>query len=316
MISFRKPHFIAAAVLAATAAFAMPLCSRAKGTAAGADRVHPLTDSIAKIAAEYPGEIGVAVIIDSKDTVAVNNRSVYPMMSVFKLHQALAVCEEFDRRGISLDTVLNLCSDELDPDTWSPMLKEHPEGVISLRVSELMRYTLTQSDNNASNYMFRHLVDTQQTDAFISTLIPRQSFRIVYREDEMSADHSRAYGNYTSPLGAAGLINRLFTDSIVSGDKQRFVMTTLGECTTGTDRIVAPLLDKPGVKVAHKTGSGYSENGVLAAHNDVAYVRLPDGRGYSLAVFVKDIKGDETLAARAIARISAAVYSFVTQKDK
>ena len=316
MIRFRKPHFIAAAVVAATAAFAMPLCTRAKETKSSAAGVRLLTDSIARIAAEYPGEIGVAVIIDSKDTVAVNNRSVYPMMSVFKLHQALAVCEEFDRKGISLDTVLNLRREQLDPDTWSPMLKEHPEAVISLPVRELMRYTLTQSDNNASNYMFRHLVDTKQTDAFISTLIPRESFRIVYREDEMSVDHSRAYGNYTSPLGAAELINRLFTDSLVSGGKQTFVMTTLGECTTGTDRIVAPLLGKPGVKVAHKTGSGYSENGVLAAHNDVAYVTLPDGRGYSLAVFVKDFKGDETLAARAIARISAAVYSFVSQKDK
>ena len=31
----------------------------------------------------------------------------------------------------------------------------------------------------------------------------------------------------------------------------------LKECKTGVDRIAAPLLDKEGVVIAHKTGSGY-----------------------------------------------------------
>lgn len=276
-----------------------------------------LTDSISDIVAEYPGEIGVAVIIDNADTVTVNNRSVYPMMSVFKVHQALAVCNDFDRKGIALDMLVTIRRDELDPDTWSPMLKEHPEAEFSLTVGELLRYTLTQSDNNASNLMFRRLVGVAGTDSLIATIIPRTSFRIAYTEEEMSADHSRAYSNYTSPLGAAVLMNRLFTDSLVSGGKQRFIMNTLGECMTGTDRIAAPLLEKEGVAIAHKTGSGYvNEKGELVAHNDVAYIRLPDGVCYTLAVFVKDFKGNETQAAKAIARISAAVYSLLAHSPK
>ena len=51
-----------------------------------------------------------------------------------------------------------------------------------------------------------------QTDSFIATLIPRSSFQIAYTEEEMSADHNKAYSNYTSPLGAAMLMNRLFTE--------------------------------------------------------------------------------------------------------
>ena len=31
-----------------------------------------------------------------------NDKSVYPMMSVFKVHQALALCNDFDNKGISL----------------------------------------------------------------------------------------------------------------------------------------------------------------------------------------------------------------------
>lgn len=271
-----------------------------------------LGDTIKRIAADYPGEIGVAVIIDGKDRVSVNDENKYPMMSVFKLHQALAVCHDFDKKGISLDSAMTITRRELNPHTWSPMAKEHTEQEFILPVRELLRYTLISSDNNASNLMFRRLVGREVADGYIATLIPRNSFRIEYTEEEMSADHARAYVNSSSPLGAALLMERLFADSLVSREKQDFIKRALGECRTGNDRIAAPLLHKPGVKIAHKTGSGYSEGGVLAAHNDVAYVSLPDGHHYTLAVFVKDFKGDETAAAEAIARISATVYDHIT----
>ena len=67
-----------------------------------------LTDSISQIVSACPGEIGVAVIVNNRDTVKVNNKSVYPMMSVFKVHQALALCNDFDNKGISLDTLVNI----------------------------------------------------------------------------------------------------------------------------------------------------------------------------------------------------------------
>lgn len=270
-----------------------------------------LADSITKIISDYPGEIGVSVIVDGTDTVEIdlNNTRRYPMMSVFKLHQALAVCDDFARKGISLDTLVSINRDSLNPDTWTPMLKEHPEQVISLSVSDLLRYTLTQSDNNASNYMFKHFANVAQTDSFIATLIPGSDFRIAHTEEEMANDHTKAYHNFTSPLGAAKLIYRLFTDSLIDSNMQRFVMQTLGECTTGNDRIILPLLDIEGASVAHKTGSGYVDHGILAAHNDVAYICLPNGTNYSLAVFVKDFKGNEAQASKAIARISSAVYS-------
>ena len=273
-----------------------------------------ISDSISKIASEYPGEIGVAVIINNQDTVTVNNKSIYPMMSVFKVHQALALCNDFDKKGISLDTLVKINREKLDPKTWSPMMKDYSTSVLSLTVRDLLRYTLIQSDNNASNIMFKNMLNTAQTDSFIAKLIPHSSFQIAYTEEEMSADHDKAYSNYTSPLGAAMLMNRLFTESLISNEKQNFIKNTLTECKTGVDRIVAPLLDKEGVVIAHKTGSGYvNENGILAAHNDVAFIRLPNNKHYTLAVFVKDFKGNEKQAAKIIARISGTVYSLLIQ---
>lgn len=274
-----------------------------------------LADSLSRIASACPGEMGVAVIVNDAETVTVNNQSVYPMMSVFKVHQALALCDDFDKSGLSLDTLLTINRSELDPKTWSPMMKDHPESVMSLTVRDLLRYTLTQSDNNASNLLFKRLVDVAKTDSFVATIISRSSFRIAYTEEEMKANHARAYSNYTSPLGAAILMNRLFTEKLVSDGKQDFIKNTLKECETGTDRIAAPLLEEPGAVIAHKTGSGYvDENGVLVAHNDVAYICLPHNNiSYTLAVFVKDFKGNEAQASRYIARVSAVVYSLLTQ---
>ncbi|MDE5692316.1 MAG: class A beta-lactamase, subclass A2 [Duncaniella sp.] len=291
-------------------------CNTAKNSDSTPSCTDILTDTITSIADSYPGEIGVAVIVGNSDTITVNNKNIYPMMSVFKLHQALAICNEFDNKGISLDTMITIRRDQLDPKTWSPMMKDHSEAEFSLPVKDLLRYTLVMSDNNASNLMFKNLTGVARTDSFIATLIPRSSFQIAYTEEEMSADHDKAYDNSTSPLGAAMLMNRLFTDSLVSGAKQSFIMNTLKECMTGNDRIAVPLLDKEGVTIAHKTGSGYTnEKGILAAHNDVAYISLPNDVCYTLAVFVKDFNGNESQAAEVIAKISATVYSILSRAD-
>lgn len=315
MILNKKTLILSVCVLTLVALIAV-FYKPGKGKARPVDREQLLADSISQIVSSYPGEIGVALIIDSADTITVNNSSIYPMMSVFKLHQALAICHDFDRKGLSLDTMISIRRDALDPDTWSPMLNDYPEASFSLSVRDLLRYTLAQSDNNASNLMFKRLVGVEATDSHIATLIPRQDFQIAYSEEDMSADHAKAYANYTSPLGAAMLINRLFNDSLVSNEKQAFIINTLQECKTGTDRIAAPLLGKDNISIAHKTGSGYTNaDGILAAHNDVAYVTLPDGTSYALAVFVKDFKGNETEAAKAIARISTAIYSILSTKQ-
>lgn len=304
---------LALACIAALASCLFPQSAKSSGVCPSRSDV--LADSISRIVSACPGEIGVAVIINGTDTVAVNNENVYPMMSVFKVHQALAVCHQLDQSGSSLDTLLTMQREELDPKTWSPMLKEHPESSITLPVRELLRYTLIQSDNNASNVLFERLVGVAETDSFVATLIPRSSFRIVYTESEMAEDHAQAYANHTSPLGAAMLMERLFSDSLVSREKQHFIRKSLGECKTGKDRIAAPLLGKEGVSLSHKTGSGYIDKGVLAAHNDVAYITLPNAVRYTLAVFVKDFRGNETQASQVAARISATVYALLAQSS-
>ena len=58
-------------------------------------------------------QAGIALIIDGEDTLALHNEVHYPMMSVFKFHQALAVADCLQRQGISLDTTLCIRKEEL-----------------------------------------------------------------------------------------------------------------------------------------------------------------------------------------------------------
>ena len=51
----------------------------------------------------FPGEVGIAMI-SGRDTVCVNGDMRFPMFSVVKFHQALAVCDHFRARGTEMPT--------------------------------------------------------------------------------------------------------------------------------------------------------------------------------------------------------------------
>lgn len=126
----------------------------------------------------------------------------------------------------------------------------------------------------------------------------------------MHEKHSLADGNYSSPLSCALLIEKVFTDSILSAEKQNAIKEMLLGCQTGQDRLFVPLRDQPETTLAHKTGSGFrNAAGELMAHNDIGRITLPDGRSYVLAVMVKDFDGTEEEASAIIAKISTLLFN-------
>lgn len=258
-----------------------------------------------------PGTVGVAFVSEG-DTVTVNNSVHYPMMSVFKMHEALAVANTLERSGISLDTLLSINRVDLDLDTWSPMLKEYTAERFTVPVSKLMEYAVTKSDNNASNLLFRHIVSPTETDAYIRSIAKDTTFRIQYSEAEMKANHALSYCNYTSPLSAALLIKQVMDEPVVGKNYQDSIRQYLSTVTTGQDRLGSVIESSDITQFSHKTGSGYrNEAGELVAYNDVGYFRLRDGRSYALAVLIRDFAGTEAEASAIIADISRRVYRHV-----
>ena len=129
-----------------------------------------LSYRLKKVIKDKKAEIGIAVILDAQDTVTVNNDDRYPLMSVFKFHQALAVADYLDRNGLTPDTEIFIPEEELVPDTYSPLRKEFPEGEISLSVSRLLEYSLQLSDNNACDILFEHTGGPAATDRYVRSL--------------------------------------------------------------------------------------------------------------------------------------------------
>lgn len=290
-------------LISLVAAF-MVACTGSKNTTVSYDA---LVERIDSIISGRPGQFGVAVIVDSRDTVTVNNSDDYPLMSMFKLHQAIAVSRVLDVMGVAFDTVVRVDRRSLDQDTWSPMLKERAEDEIVVSVGELLDYILVHSDNNASNILFDRVASVASTDSIVRNIVPDGRFRLLYTEAEMKAEHGLAYANVSSPLAYAVMVSRLFTDSVVSASKQEFIKDAMRRCSTGESRIAAGL--GAGAVFAHRTGSGYiNDRGEVVAVNDGGYVLLPDGGSYSIVVMVKDFAGPQADADKLIAEISRRVY--------
>lgn len=312
-LSHLNRHIVSAMVAVGVALSACTPASSTKHDVSNPDiQRTELASRLYSIADGAHGCIGIALITND-DTLTVNNGVRYAMMSVFKLHQALAVADAMQKKGASLDSTLCIQPSELDHNTWSPMLKEKGRGPFTVSVSELIQRAIVSSDNNASNLLFSRIISPVATDTFVHTVAADTTFAIRYSEAEMKSCHQLCYSNYSSPLAAATLIRQVFTTDILPSGQLAMIREWLSAVTTGHNRLGAATEGVENVLFAHKTGSGFrNDAGELMAFNDVAYFRLPDGRDYALAVMIRDFAGSEDEAAAIMAKISKTVYSYMT----
>ena len=257
-------------------------------------------------------EIGIAVNIDGKDTVTVINDIHYPLMSVFKFHQALALADYMGKQKQSLETRLPIKKSDLKPDTYSPLRDKYPQGEIEMSIADLLKYTLQQSDNNACDILFDYQGGPDAVNKYIHSLGIREC-AIAGTETAMHEDLNLCYENWTTPLAAAELVEIFRKKPLFPNVYKDFIFQTMVECQTGQDRLVAPLLDKK-VTVGHKTGTGdLNAKGQQIGCNDIGFVLLPGGRTYSIAVFVKDSEENNQANSKIIANISRIVYEYIMQ---
>lgn len=272
-----------------------------------------LKTQLQKIIAGADARVGVAVIADG-DTLTVNGSPDYPLMSVMKLHQAVAVARILEERGLPLTTTVHIYVQDLKAGTWSPLRDARPGGGFDMSVAELLRYTLQQSDNNACDILFDRFAAPEHVDSIIRSMGFRD-FRIAATEDEMHRDLKKCRENVSSPLSAADLMDRLASGTLPLGKEYAdFIRSTLLECRTGLNRLPLPL-EGSGALIGHKTGTSDREaDGRWTGINDVGFVLLPDGRSYTLAVFISDSALGMEENEKLIADISGAVYSELSER--
>lgn len=259
-----------------------------------------LQDSLHALLTDFPAYVGVSLIDDDGRVFNYCGDSVFPMLSVVKFPLALAVCQKLEQDGLSLDDRITVKSSELNPDTWSPMLKCYPKGgEISIR--ELLEYSLVQSDNNACDILFHHVADMRAVQDYVETLCPSGCY-VEADERMMYDDYHCCYFNTVTPAAAAKLMDHFCRNH--GGAVEQVVWDMMSKCETGANRIPKYLKDKASY-IVHKTGTGpVAPKGTIVAVNDVACVVMPDGMHFTLAVFMTDAACSLEDCEEMIARIA------------
>ena len=256
-------------------------------------------------------EIGVCLIIDSKDTIRLNDRDQYPMNSVMKLYQAIAVMDYMQEHELSLDSMLTIDHSELHPNTYSPLRDSIGNKGFSMPIAEIMEYSLRYSDNNACDILFNHILPVDQVERRLRKM-GVNGFAIRSDENTMHKEPKRTADNWSHPSTAAILIERLFTQNLFHANSQQFLCDVLTSCSTGKNRLPKPLAGTDAI-IGHKTGTGFPDvQGNPQGINDVGFVQLPNGHHYSISVFVKSSKSNMDATEQMIADISEMAYSIIS----
>lgn len=331
-----KRKTIALMILNVAAAMVIGLCAgilyknyqKKSGAAGNVPERELLYRAVAAIADPADAKIGVAFITSGGDTVVYDNQKAirsladtvpeassgdvfYPMLSVFKFHQALAVCGWLRQGGIPLDTEVDVTPDMLQENTWSPLRDEHPQGG-RFPYGTLLTYSLVQSDNNACDILFSLTGGPAMTDRYIRSL-GVDGFDIECTEAMMHENLADCYRNRTTPLSAVLLLEKFLEERGRDGYSE-FIWQAMTSCGTGRNRIPGRI-SADGVTIAHKTGTGdIGPDGRIIGVNDIGVILLPDGTHISIAVFVSDAACSMPECENIISAISAAVFGIVEHK--
>lgn len=271
-----------------------------------------LREQIESITAKSNARTGVALYDPAKrDTVALNGTSQFPMHSVMKFPIALAVLSEIDKGNLSLKQRVTITSEDLEPDTWSPIKAAYPDGTV-LTIEQILKYTVADSDNIGCDILLRLIGGTMSVQKFLDTH-GFTGISIGATEQEMHDDPDKQYLNSSSPGAMNKLLSAAYTNTgaLLSRESHEWIWKILQEATTGGTRIKG-LLPKTAI-VAHKTGTSGITDGVIAAVNDVGVLILPDGNVLYLSVFVADSRETPAETEKIIAEIAKAVWDHYAQ---
>ncbi|MBD2002065.1 MULTISPECIES: class A beta-lactamase, subclass A2 [Cyanophyceae] len=272
-------------------------------TTSDTDRTNELRDRIEQISQAAQGRVGVkATVLETEESVTLNGNQRFPMLSVYKFPIAMAVLAQVDQGKLKLDQKIRV--ENSDVVQGSRILDEKSQGM-EFSLAELLKYTLSESDNTASDVLLRLVGEPRIVTEYLRSL-GVNDIVVVNTEKELAQDPAVQYRNYATPDAAVVLLRTFHEGKGLSKSSQALLLQLITETTTGPKRIKGLLPD--GTVVAHKTGTSATVNGVTAATNDVGLVTLPNGQHMAIAVFVSDSKTNDAIREEVIAKVTKAAW--------
>ena len=232
-----------------------------------------------------------ACIMRDDSIIGINENERFAMHSVMKFPQALYVADYLSRKGLALDDTIVVDKADLMQDTWSPMLKLF-EGEKPFSYAELLELSLGQSDNNASELLFKHCGKPKAVEKYMRKL----GFRDIHvrmTEEQMHKRPTKAIENSSTPAEMVRLFEWFYHHK---DDNQylTFIWKAMADCSTGLKRIPAAI--PADARIVHKTGTGFPSPEGLQDMNDAGIILMPDGSHVFIAVFATHSPSEAVIA--------------------
>jgi len=277
-----------------------------------AQNMNELRKELNQIISTKNATVGISLKgIEDKDTLSINGNMDMPMMSVFKFHIALAVLNEVDKGKLALNQKIFIKKEDLQKDTWSPILEEFPNGNMYLTVDQLLRYTVSHSDNNGCDILLKLIGGAETVQKFINQK-GIKNFTIKVNEQEMRI-WENLYINTTTPIATTELLKKFYQGKVLKKKSTNYLYQIMVECSRGITWMKAGL--PSGTELAHRTGiSGTNDKNLRVAMNDIGIVKLPNGKHLALAIYLKNITKTREDTENLIADITKAVWNHFNKK--
>ena len=274
-----------------------------------------LLAEFARFATLTDGTVGIAVRdLHSGQSIGINNDTLFPMASTYKVAVAGKIFSLADAGALSLDERL-------------------PRLGASLSVTTLLELMLTRSDNEATDALVARAggpqavnrwlqsigVRGQRVDSNTAQLLARAKVVAANTGDEAAMEaalssrqrDARDLPNLafaadprdtSTPRAMNDLLSAISHGRALKPHSSAALIAIMVRCKTGKARLAGML--PPGTMIAHKTGT---LNGL---GNDAGIISLPDGRIFAISVFVmKDHRG-HALRDRIMAEVARAAYDY------
>lgn len=232
-----------------------------------------------------------ACIMRDGSFVGINENERFAMHSVMKFPQALYVADYLSRKGLDLDDTIVVEKADLMQDTWSPMLKQF-EGKGTFSYAQLLELSLGQSDNNASELLFKFCGRPKAVEKYMRKLGLRD-IHIRMTEEQMHKNPAKAIENSSTPAEMVRLFE-CFCHHKDDNQYLTFIWNVMADCSTGLKRISAAI--PADARIVHKTGTGFPSPEGVQDMNDAGIILMPDGSHVIIAVFTTHSSSEAVIA--------------------
>jgi len=284
---------------------------------------YQLQKEIAEISKEAEGNVGVyAVVIETGQTATLNENDHFAMQSLVKIPISMAVLKMVDDMKFRLGQLVNVEEGDMATSNQrSPIRNRFPQGT-QMIAEELIKDAIVESDGTASDVLQRTAGGAASIQSYVDSL-GVSDVKIVWSHREFGSEWSRQYDNWLTPKSATMLLEKLWSFSSQARNSDRtgtgggesrelskqsadLLLKFMTESKNPNNRILGMLPE--GTVVAHKTGTGGTQDGITSATNDIGIITLPNGNHVAIAILVGDSKAGPAARADVIAKIAKAVF--------